>query len=74
MVADPSRPTRAELERVANGDYRLLRALERLFEVAGELTPAQLAEIRELIEQVQAELEAVTTRVKSNEVLLWLTM
>lgn len=74
MVADPSRPTRAELERVANGDHRLLRALERLFEVAGETTPAQLEEIKELIEQVQADLGAVTKRVKSNEVLLWLTM
>ena len=74
MVADPSKPTRAELERVANGDHRLLRALERLFEVAGEITPSQIAEIKELLDQVQADLEAVTTRVKSNEVLLWLTM
>lgn len=42
MVADPTKPTRAQLSRISNGDNRLLLALERLFEVSGQETPDDL--------------------------------
>lgn len=44
-MVDPIPPTREELQRVARGDERTLRALERLFQVAGDLTPQELQEI-----------------------------
>tara|TARA_R110002124_G_scaffold204511_1_gene370913 strand:+ start:11748 stop:12233 length:486 start_codon:yes stop_codon:yes gene_type:complete len=46
-MVDPVAPTREQLAAIANGDFRLMIALERLFEVAGNLTPTDL----ELVQQ-----------------------
>ena len=81
-------PTRNQLARLANGDQRLLRALEKLFEVVGQDTSTELTEIVEDISELQidsgtalsiaqsASLSLVKTaqRARSNEVLLWLSM
>lgn len=57
MVADPQIPTRAEFEAFVGKDFRMIRALERLFQVAAELTPAEIEEILELIAELQLELD-----------------
>lgn len=47
-MVDPVSPRRDQLAKVVGNDHRLVIAWERLFKVAGELTPAQLAEIKDL--------------------------
>jgi hypothetical protein len=42
MSHDPQFPTRDQLARIAGDDVRLLRALERLFHKAGDLTPTSV--------------------------------
>lgn len=49
---DPSKPTRDQLEKVAQGDNRLLRAFERLFEVSGEELPESIEEINSAIDEL----------------------
>ena len=44
-MADPIVPNRQQLIKVAGGDPELMRGLERLFLVAGELTPDQVTAV-----------------------------
>lgn len=54
MVADPSKPTRQELNEVARGNQRVLRAFERLFEVAGEETPGEVIDLQSQVDAAVA--------------------
>lgn len=56
-MVDPVSPRREQLASVSGGDNRLLIALERLFEVAGKITPELIAENTE---NIAANLEAIT--------------
>lgn len=49
-MADPNVPTRNQIAKIAQGDPELLKALERLFIVAGDITPADVAALTVLIE------------------------
>lgn len=49
-MADPNVPTRNQIARIAQNDPELIKALERLFIVAGDLTPADIAALTILIE------------------------
>lgn len=49
-MADPNVPTRNQIARIAGQDPELIKALERLFIVAGDLTPADVAALTILIE------------------------
>lgn len=49
-MADPNVPTRNQIARIAGNDPELIKALERLFIVAGDLTPADVAALTILIE------------------------
>jgi len=49
-MADPNVPTRNQIAKVANNDPEMIKALERLFIVAGDLTPADVAALTILIE------------------------
>ena len=49
-MADPNVPTRNQIARIAGNDPELVKALERLFIVAGDLTPADIAALTILIE------------------------
>lgn len=48
-MADPNVPTRNQIARVASNDPEMIKALERLFIVAGDLTPADIAGLTQLI-------------------------
>ena len=48
-MADPNTPTRNQIAKVAGNDPEMIKALERLFIVAGDLTPADIAIITQLI-------------------------
>jgi hypothetical protein len=50
MVINPLPISRAELARFLP-NHSAIRAFEELFRVAGELTPAQIAELRVLIQE-----------------------
>ncbi len=72
MVADPIKPTREELARIVGaGDYRGLRAWERLFEVAGEELPNDIDTIRKTAQKNETFLAAlnVPSVDKINELL-----
>ena len=60
-------PTRDQLALIANGDQRALRALEQLFDSAGQLSIDALNDLA-------VEVAANNLRIKTNEVLLWLSM
>ena len=49
-MADPNVPTRNQIARIAQNDPELIKALERLFIVAGDLVPADIAALTILIE------------------------
>lgn len=49
-MADPNVPTRNQIARIAGSDPELIKAFERLFIVAGDLTPADVAALTVLIE------------------------
>jgi hypothetical protein len=49
-MVEVSVPTRNQIARLANNDPELVKALERLFIVAGELTPADIVALTILIE------------------------
>jgi len=49
-MADPNVPTRNQIARIAGQDPEMVKALERLFIVAGDITPAEIATLRILIE------------------------
>ena len=49
-MIDPNVPTRNQIAKVSNNDPEMLKALERLFIVAGTNTPADIATLTTLIE------------------------
>lgn len=49
-MADPTTPSRNQIAAMAGRDPELIRAMERLFTVAGETTPADIASLTILIE------------------------
>jgi len=49
-MADPNVPTRNQIARIAGNDPEMVKALERLFIVAGDLVPADIAALTILIE------------------------
>ena len=49
-MADPNVPTRNQIARIAGNDPEMVKALERLFIVAGDLVPADIAALTLLIE------------------------
>ena len=49
-MADPNVPTRNQIARIAQNDPEMVKALERLFIVAGDLVPADIAALTILIE------------------------
>jgi len=63
-------PTRDQLARVARGDERLIRAFEQLFQVAG----TDIAGLQVQVDLNTAGIAANAARIKTNEVLLWLSM
>lgn len=67
MVADPQVPTRAEFEAFLGKDFRMIRSLERLFEVAGDLTPNQ-------IEDIFAAIQSNSDAIDKNAATLWASM
>lgn len=62
-------PTRAQLESMAKGDFKLLRALELLFSAPNDLTETNLR-----VTALESDMAAAQARIKRNEVLLWLSM
>jgi hypothetical protein len=50
VVADPKPITRAQIAAFVGNDPEAIRAIERLFKVAGELTPSDIAAINSAIE------------------------
>ena len=49
-MADPTTPSRNQIAAMAGRDPELIRAMERLFAVAGQTTPADIASLAILIE------------------------
>lgn len=49
-MADPSVPTRNQIARIAGQDPEMVKALERLFIVAGDITPTDIATLTILVE------------------------
>ncbi len=77
MVDRFNPPTRDQLVRMARGDNRLVRALEQLFAVAGQ----DLVNIQNQLDALSVRvgvnednISDNTARIKTNEVLLWLSM
>ncbi len=48
-MADPTRLNRNQIARFVGNDPEAIRAIERLFQVVGELTPADIATLTQLI-------------------------
>ena len=48
-MADPNTPTRNQIAALVRNDPAMVKALERLFIVAGDLTPADIATLTQLI-------------------------
>jgi hypothetical protein len=48
-MADPTVPTRNQIAALAQNDPAMIKALERLFIVAGSLTPSDIATLTQLI-------------------------
>jgi hypothetical protein len=48
-MADPNIPTRNQIAALVGNDPAMIKALERLFIVAGDLTPADIATLTQLI-------------------------
>lgn len=61
-MVDPAKPTRDQLAKVAGDDFRLLRSLERLFEVSGTETPSEITEITNRLDGAEALVSAALVR------------
>lgn len=84
---DPKTPTRNQLFKVFQ-NHELVRLFEKLFEIAGDLTPTDIATLTILIEEAninagiassksnQAIGSGISNEIKSksNGVLMWLSM
>lgn len=58
-MVDPVAPRRDQLEAIAKGDHRLLIALERLFEVAGSITPTDLDRLQQQAQGAAASMASM---------------
>ncbi len=84
MVDRYNPPARAQIAAMANGDDRMVRALEKLFRSGGQELPDIKDNLDALALQVAQnalniainadDIAANTARIKTNEVLLWLSM
>lgn len=63
---DPKTPTRAQLYKLL-GNHELVRLFEKLFEVAGDLTPTDVATLYRLAEE--ASIDANTAMSKANQAI-----
>ena len=64
-MADPNVPTRNQIARISGNDPEMVKALERLFIVAGDLTPADIAALTILIEDAQYNAGAAQNKAES---------
>lgn len=64
-MADPNVPTRNQIAKIASNDPEMIKALERLFIVAGELTPADIATLTALIENAAYDAGAANNKAES---------
>jgi hypothetical protein len=51
-MADPIAPTRNQISAFVGNDPKAIRAIERLFKVAGQLTPADIVVLTQLVDLV----------------------
>lgn len=78
-MANPKAPSRAELFKIF-GKQELVVTFEKLFEKAGDESPLAIETLTVLVAAAQdnsnsnsAEISVMRDRLKSHEVLLWLT-
>lgn len=64
-MADPNVPTRNQIAKVAGNDPEMIKALERLFIVAGDLTPADVAALTILINASAYDAGAANNKAES---------
>ena len=64
-MADPNVPTRNQIAKVAGNDPEMIKALERLFIVAGDLTPADVAALTILINAAAYDAGAANNKAES---------
>lgn len=64
-MADPNVPTRNQIAKVAGNDPEMVKALERLFIVAGDLTPADVAALTILINAAAYDAGAANNKAES---------
>lgn len=64
-MADPKPLTRNQISRIVGRDPEAIKAFERLFAVAGQLTPADIVSLTQLIELVQYDAGASANRAEA---------
>ncbi len=64
-MADPNVPTRNQIAKVAGNDPEMIKALERLFIVSGQLTPADIAALTVLINAAAYDAGAASNKAES---------
>jgi hypothetical protein len=64
-MADPNVPTRNQIAKVVGNDPEMIKALERLFIVAGDLTPADVAALTILINAAAYDAGAANNKAES---------
>lgn len=64
-MADPNVPTRNQIAKVVGNDPEMIKALERLFIVAGDLTPADIAALTILINAAAYDAGAANNKAES---------
>lgn len=64
-MADPNVPTRNQIAKVAGGDPEMIKALERLFIVAGDIVPADIVSLTILIEEARYAAIAASDKAES---------
>lgn len=64
-MADPTPLNRNQIARFVGNDPDAIRAIERLFQVAGQLTPADIAALTKLIELVQFDAGVAANRAEA---------
>ena len=64
-MADPKPLTRNQIARIVGSDPEAIKAFERLFTVAGQLTPADIETLTQLIELVQFDAGVAANRAEA---------
>lgn len=64
-MADPKPLTRNQISRIVGSDPEAVKAFERLFTVAGQLTPADIATLTQLIKLVQFDAGVAANRAEA---------